>query len=101
MNYFIQRGIQEYGPYSLADLQRYVQQGNIALTDLARSEGMGDWAPVSQIVGNVAVPVGELVPGSAAGYAAQSLPAGEINPPPSLHWGILLLLSLVTCTIFS
>ena len=56
MNYFITRGEQQYGPYSLAELQRYVQQGNIALTDQARSEGMTDWVPVSQIIGNVSVP---------------------------------------------
>jgi GYF domain 2 len=55
MNYFVSRDGQEYGPYTLSDVQRYVASGNIAVSDLARSEGMTDWAPVSQIVGNIPV----------------------------------------------
>lgn len=53
MKYFIQRELNEYGPYTLADLQRYVAQGNIQLTDLTRSEGMTEWVPVSQVIGNI------------------------------------------------
>ena len=57
MKYFIQREFNEYGPYTLADLQRYVAQGNIQLTDMTRSEGMTEWVPVSQVLGNIpAVP---------------------------------------------
>jgi hypothetical protein len=36
MNYFITRDGQQYGPYTLADLQRYVASGEILLTDLRR-----------------------------------------------------------------
>lgn len=61
MKYYIQRQLNEYGPYTLADLQRYVAQGNIQLTDMARSEGMTDWVPVSQVLGNIPV----LVPPAA------------------------------------
>jgi hypothetical protein len=46
MKYYIQRQLNEYGPYTLADLQRYVAQGSIQLADLTRSEGMTDWVPV-------------------------------------------------------
>jgi GYF domain 2 len=56
MNYLISREGAEYGPYTLADLQRYVASGNVLLTDLARSEGMTDWVPVSQVIGNIPVP---------------------------------------------
>jgi len=56
MNYFIKRDLQEYGPYTLAELQRYVASGNVLLTDLCRSEGMNDWVPVSQVIGNIPVP---------------------------------------------
>ncbi|MGZ4897936.1 MAG: DUF4339 domain-containing protein, partial [Candidatus Angelobacter sp.] len=49
MKYYIQRQLDEYGPYTLADLQRYVAQGSILLTDLTRSEGMTEWTPVSQV----------------------------------------------------
>src|SRR5215467_8164719 len=55
MRYYVQRGLNEYGPYTLADLQRYIAQGNILLTDLTRSEGMREWIPVAQVIGNIAV----------------------------------------------
>src|SRR5579883_534825 len=119
MNYFIQRGVQQYGPYSLADLQRYVQQGNIALTDLARSDGMADWVPVSQIIGNVSVPfavppygapygipsgppAGAVPYGSPGPYSGgmQQMPIGSLYPPPSLHWGLVLLFAIFSCGIF-
>jgi hypothetical protein len=57
MNYFILRNGQQYGPYTLADLQRYVAAGSILVTDMTRSEGMTDWIPVSQVIGNIPVPV--------------------------------------------
>src|SRR5579872_1135049 len=129
MNYFIKRDLQEYGPYSLGDLQRYVQQGNIALTDLGRSDGMSDWIPVSQIIGNVGVPapaspysapafgaVGSAPYGAPAnpygaqtpyggapgpyGGAPQQLPIGSLYPPPSLHWALVLLFSILSCWLF-
>lgn len=53
MNYFISRAGQQYGPYSLDEVQRYVASGNILVSDLARSEAMEHWAPVSQVVGNI------------------------------------------------
>jgi hypothetical protein len=119
MNYFIKRDLNEYGPYSLADLQKYVASGNILLTDLCRSEGLTDWVPVSQVIGNIPVPAvapqpaapqpgagtvygggaGAPAYGSQGGYAA---PVGQqYPPPPSLHWGIVLLLTVLTCGIFS
>jgi len=111
MNYFIKRELNEYGPYSLADLQKYVASGNILLTDLCRSEGLTDWVPVSQVIGNIPVPAaapqpapGSVYGGSAPAYAA---PAGyaapvvsQYPPPPSLHWGILVLLGVLTCGLF-
>jgi hypothetical protein len=50
MNYWVSRGGQQYGPYSLSDLQRYVASGNILPTDMARNESMSQWLPVSQIL---------------------------------------------------
>jgi GYF domain 2/Domain of unknown function (DUF4234) len=100
MNYFIKRDLNEYGPYSLADLQKYVASGNILLTDLCRSEGLMDWVPVSQVIGNIPVPAAaQPAPGAPAAYAAPAV--SPYPPPPNLHWGICLLLSIVTCGIFS
>jgi len=110
MNYFIKRDDKEYGPYSLADLQKYVASGNVLLTDLCRSEGLTDWVPVSQVIGNIPVPAAAAQPaagtvygapaayGAPAGYAAPAV--SQYPPPPSLHWGILILLGVLTCGIF-
>jgi hypothetical protein len=107
MNYFIKRDLNEYGPYSLADLQKYVASGNILLTDLCRSEGLTDWVPVSQVIGNIPVPVAPqpaagAVDGSAAGASGYAAVAVSQYPaPPNLHWGICILLTIITCTIFA
>jgi GYF domain 2/Domain of unknown function (DUF4234) len=110
MNYFIKRDDKEYGPYSLADLQKYVASGNVLLTDLCRSEGLTDWVPVSQVIGNIPVPAAAPQPTAGTVYgapAAYGAPAGhaaaavsQYPPPPSLHWGILILLGVLTCGIF-
>ena len=120
MKYYIQRGINEYGPYTLADLQRYVAQGNISPNDLTRSEGMTEWAPVSQVVGNIPPPAppaavtaawptqgGTVYGGTpavaspAAAYGAAASPAAVAGPvPPDLHWALVWLIGAFTCNIF-
>ena len=99
MNYKIKRGDQEFGPYSLVDLKRYVAEGRIAATDLARSEGMEDWAPVSQVTGDMEITQPAVAPATVAGMPA-GVPATNLIPPPDLHWALLLLLMFVTCGIF-
>jgi hypothetical protein len=122
MKYYIQRQLNEYGPYTLADLQRYVAQGSIQPTDLTRSEGMTEWTPVSQVIGNIPIPVaagaaaggyaggaggtvyggsGTVYDGSTAGFGVQSMPM-EGNPivPPDLHWALVLLIGIFTCGLF-
>jgi len=100
VNYFIKRDLNEYGPYTLADLQKYVASGNILLTDLCRSEGLTEWIPVSQVIGNIPVPAAPQPAAAAPGvYTA---PAVLPYPaPPNLHWGICVLLSLITCSLFA
>ena len=123
MKYYIQRQLNEYGPYTLADLQRYVAQGSIQLSDLTRSEGMTDWVPVSQVIGNIPIPVagqagqvpgtpaygggtvytgGENVYGGAgAVYGAQAVTSLANTPVPfDLHWALVLLITVFTCGLF-
>ena len=119
MKYYIQRQLNEYGPYTLADLQRYVAQGSIQLTDLTRSEGMTEWTPVSQVIGNIPIPVaagaavggyaggtvyggsGMVYDGSTTGFGVQSMPM-QGNPiiPTDLHWGLVLLIGIFSCGLF-
>lgn len=117
MKYYIQRQLNEYGPYTLADLQRYVAQGSILLTDLTRSEGMTDWVPVSQVIGNIPIPAPiqtgyapgtsayggtPAYGGAGAVYGAQGFaPAMTAGPvPPDFHWALVLVIGLVTCGLF-
>jgi len=92
LTYQISRDGQEFGPYSLSDVQRYVGTGNILLTDLARAEGTTEWIPVSQVVGTIAV-APPTVPGT---YA----PAANYPDAPNLHWGLVLLFGFLTCFLF-
>jgi hypothetical protein len=122
MHYQISRNGQMYGPYTLEDLQRYVASGNVLPTDMAKSEEMADWVPVAQIIAASAPPTGSGLPPSeftTPGYANPPAPvyggppvsyaqpnpvaalAGSPYPDaPNLHWGLVLLFSILTCTIF-
>jgi GYF domain 2 len=95
MKYFIKRGEENFGPYSLSEVQEYVQSGRVIITDLAQSEGMPNWVPVSQILGNIPAPA--IAPAAPAVYATVPL----VDLPPNLHWGLLLLLNLITRQLFN
>jgi len=58
VKYYISRSGQQYGPYSMEDLQTMKAQGRIDANDLAWGEGMASWTPVSQVL--------ESAPGAAA-----------------------------------
>jgi hypothetical protein len=96
MTYQVSRNGQMYGPYALEDLRRYVASGNILPTDLAKSEEMPEWVPVSQILGTYSDPQ--------AAFSVPSLapqPTGVAYPdPPNLNWGLELFLGFVTCSLF-
>ena len=94
MNYMISRDGQEYGPYSLGDLQRYVASGEILLTDMTRSEGMTEFMPVSQVIGTIPMP-------APATYAPTATIVQEFPDPPNLHWGLVLLFEVLTCGMFN
>jgi GYF domain 2 len=97
MEYFVRRGEQRFGPYSLADLQKYVQSGNLVASDLAQSEGMADWVPLSQVLGNIPA----MTMGSGGVVAAEAAQAQLVELPPNLHWSIVLILGLITRQLFN
>jgi hypothetical protein len=93
MPYQVSRNGQMYGPYTLEDLQRYVASGHILYTDLAKSEEMPEWLPVSQILGTP--------PAYATPVAYAQAPSGNAYPdPPNLNWALELLLGFLTCVLF-
>ena len=122
MRYFILRNGQQFGPYSPPDLERYLAQGSILATDLARTEEMNQWTLLSQIMGNGTPPPPPSPVGSDrsmyAGFSSQlptpnptgghgmcsGLPAFPAPtaplPPGSLHWGLVLLFMVITFGLF-
>ena len=115
MRYHVSRNGQVYGPYTLDDLQRYIASGHILATDSAKSDEMTDWVPVTQIVSGAAAPGPGGASSSqfpAAGYAppvftppAYGAPQGYgavagLPGPPDLHWGLVLVFDLLTCSLF-
>ena len=51
MQITINRDGQNYGPYTVEQLQQMLQAGRAQLTDLANYEGEAEWVPLSQIPG--------------------------------------------------
>jgi hypothetical protein len=94
MLYHVSRNGQNYGPYTLEDLQRYVASGNVLLTDLAKGEEMAEWVPVAQVLG-VANPPANPV-------AVPAYPPGAMlyPDPPNLHWALVLVIGIFTCGLF-
>ena len=95
MNYFISRDGQTYGPYTLAELQRYTASGEVSLSDLATSDGLTEPVPVAQIIGTIVAPTA---------FNASVRPISEANTypdPPNLHWGLVLLFGIISCGLFS
>jgi hypothetical protein len=98
MLYHVTRNGQNYGPYTLEDLQRYVASGNVLPTDLAKSDEMPEWVPVAQVLGNSIPAVSPTVPVPGAQPYTQAVPYPDA---PNLSWGLVLLISIFTCGIFS
>jgi hypothetical protein len=101
MLYHVTRNGQNYGPYTLEDLQKYVASGNVLLTDLAKTDDMPDWVPVSQVLG--------IAPGVPPTFATPvaietgAYPHYMMSPypdAPNLNWGLVLLFSVFTCSVF-
>ena len=84
MEYFVQRGEEKFGPYTLAEMQQYAESGRILPTDMARSEGLTEWLPISQILGNI--------PTTVAAPVTVPAPVETVPLPPNLHWAVLLII---------
>jgi hypothetical protein len=98
MLYRVTRNGENYGPYTLEDLQRYVASGNVLLTDLAKSDEMAEWVPVSQLLGATAPAAPAAYGVAPPGYAAGTVPYPD---PPNLHWALVLVIGMFTCGLFT
>lgn len=50
MKIYIQRGSEQFGPYSREDATSYVNQGVLILNDWAWREGLGEWRPLQELL---------------------------------------------------
>ena len=102
MGYFILRNGEQYGPYAKVEVRRYLRTGEVYPGDLGRSEGMNQWLPISQLVGTGPPP--RPSPGTDSNSASsRRLPphnASSAPDPLGLHWGIVLLLAVLTFGLF-
>lgn len=117
--YTISREGEQFGPYSPEDLRAYINSGHVLQTDLAWKEGMANWLPIAQIypseVKNPAPPPVSSQPNTTPTNSPVHQPApsnhvfeqpnpslsqGAMPLPPSLHWGLLLLFTMLTLGIF-
>ncbi len=92
MKYFVRRGKQEFGPYSIEDIRRYLGTGNIAPTDMAREENCSAWVPLYTVAAAPAEPAIQPT----AGYAGITTANA-----PDLHWAIVLVLSSILSFLFT
>ncbi len=106
MPYHISRNGQNYGPYTLDDLERYVASGHVLLTDLCRSDDDTSWRPVAEVLHTAGRPPATPTSGYGAAAYTPGPPStnlyapGGPQAPPNLHWGLVLLFDVLTCSIF-
>ena len=74
MQITINRDGQNYGPYTVEQLQQMLQAGRAQLTDLANYEGATEWVPLSQIPG---VTQAQSTPATAPIHADTYVPTGQ------------------------
>lgn len=94
MSYFIYRNGQQYGPYTLQDLQSQVAGGTMVAADQARNAGGGPFTTVGEILTQAAQQGSAPLQPAAQGYmpAAPNYTVTPLDLPPNLHWAIVLLI---------
>ena len=91
-SYLVQRGDQRYGPYTPQELQQYVAEGRVLLTDLAWAEGMPAWVTVADVIGS-SVPSPGIKPPLPEPYVPGKIaPAASKKPQSYLVHAILATL---------
>jgi hypothetical protein len=89
MTWRIAREGKLFGPYTVAEVQRYLISGHITPSDLAQPEGGEEWVPVERLF--PAAPARAIHPGG--------LPT-LYSDPPDLPWWVALILGALTLGAF-
>ena len=111
-NIWIGQDGQKYGPYTEANVRQWIGEGRFGPGTLAWRDGMAAWVPLTQLFPDAAVvtpppfsataaPPDDLFAGTAADPAAtREQRRAELPAPPSLHWGLVLLFTMLTFGLF-
>jgi len=111
-NIWIGQDGQKYGPYTEANVRQWIGEGRFGAGTLAWRDGMAAWVPLAQLFPDAAVvtpppfsataaPPDDLFAGTAADPAAtREQRRAELPAPPSLHWGLVLLFTMLTFGLF-
>lgn len=83
MDITIARGDQQYGPYTMDEVNAYLASGQLSYTDLAFREGATQWVPLGTMLG-VLVPHQTMLP----------------QPPIQRNIGILILMAFAWTMVF-
>lgn len=104
---------QKYGPYPEATVRAWRDEGKLAAATLAWRGGLAEWLPVDTLLPRTAdagfaapsfdAPPPGLSPQTPSPPAFQAAaPVVDAGPPaPSLHWALVLLISVVTLGLFT
>ncbi|MDZ7639609.1 MAG: DUF4339 domain-containing protein [Bryobacterales bacterium] len=103
MNYFVQREQQEYGPYTEADLRRYLGSGHLSPDDRFRQEDSGGYRSLRESGFLSAGPsiLSSIPPGAFLPAYQKPQMANGAPLPPDMHWALVFLLTVVTCGFFA
>ena len=80
MNIHITRGEESSGPYSLEQVQSYLADGLLLPDDLAWHEGLENWIPLAELVGQPAAP--ESAPLPPVSVVAEAVPVEQVPVEP-------------------
>ena len=103
--YTLSQGGHQYGPFTLEQLRDHVSQGSIQPTDLIWCPGMATWDSVREVLGWAAAPAPvnvetPLASPSTPAPVPRSESVAAYPKPPSLHWGLVLMFTVLTLGLF-
>lgn len=103
MNYRIARNGEIYGPYTEADVRRYLLSGHIVASDLVQPEGGVEWVSVGQQFPAGPAPAMRFPAAPASTHFGANMPVDAVThypDPPNLPWWIALVLGAITGGVF-
>lgn len=108
----VSRAGKTFGPYATAQAEALYREGVLEPADLVWKDGLSDWVPAFELFKHLAPASGlpppvprpvETVPpvsATASALPVRAVATAALPLPPKLHWGLVLLFSVLTVGIF-